>query len=119
MLSTIYGDRYTNSPAQSNVASLAFAGTVVGQLFFGWVSDHYSRKWALMASTIILIVFAALSAGSYGAGGSVEGMLAVGLFGAFSALETLTLESTTGSRGIQVSDRYRYWVCTSVPKKKG
>ena len=76
MLSTIYGDRYTNSPAQSNVASLAFAGTVVGQLFFGWVSDHYSRKWALMASTIILIVFAALSAGSYGAGGSVEGMLA-------------------------------------------
>lgn len=76
MLGQIYGSRYKSSPAQSNVASLAFAGTVVGQLFFGWVSDHYSRKWALMASTVILILFAALGAGSYGAGGSLEGMLA-------------------------------------------
>ena len=76
MLGQIYGKRYKSSPAQSNVASLAFAGTVVGQLFFGWVSDHYSRKWALMASTVILILFAALSAGSYGAHGSLEGMLA-------------------------------------------
>lgn len=76
MLGQIYGSRYKSSPAQSNVASLAFAGTVVGQLFFGWVSDHYSRKWALMASTVILILFAALSAGSYGAHGSLEGMLA-------------------------------------------
>lgn len=29
-----------------------------------------------MASTILLIIFAALSAGSYGAGGSLGGMLA-------------------------------------------
>ena len=76
MLSKIYGKAYSNSPAQSNVASLAFAGTVVGQLFFGWVSDHYSRKWALLASTIILILFAALSAGSYGAHDSVNGLFA-------------------------------------------
>lgn len=76
ILSKIYGDSYDSSPAQSNVASIAFAGTVVGQLFFGYVSDHYSRKWALMASTVILIIFAALSAGSYGAGGSLHGMLA-------------------------------------------
>lgn len=76
MLSTIYGDQYDASSAQSNVASIAFAGTVVGQLFFGWMSDHYSRKWALMISTIILFVFAALSAGSYGAGGSTQGLFA-------------------------------------------
>ncbi len=74
ILKTLYKTQYTNSPAQSNVNSIAFAGTVVGQLFFGYVSDHYSRKWALVISTIILFIFAALSAGSYG-GGSINGML--------------------------------------------
>lgn len=73
---TIYPDEYANSNAQSNVASIAFAGTVVGHLFFGWVADWYSRKWALMATTVVLIIFAILGAGSYGAGGSIGGLLA-------------------------------------------
>ena len=74
ILSSLYSTQYTHSTAQSNVNAIAFAGTVVGQLFFGYTSDHYSRKWSLMASTIILFIFAALSAGSYG-GGSINGML--------------------------------------------
>ena len=74
ILKALYKTEYTNSSAQSNVNSIAFAGTVVGQLFFGWMSDHVSRKWALMTSTVILFIFAALSAGSYG-GGSISGML--------------------------------------------
>jgi MFS family permease len=45
-------------------------------LIFGYTSDHYSRKWSLFASTVILILFAALSAGSYGAGGSSSGLFA-------------------------------------------
>lgn len=45
-------------------------------LIFGYTSDHYSRKWSLFASTVILIAFAALSAGSYGAGGSSSGLFA-------------------------------------------
>ncbi|KAI4211176.1 MAG: hypothetical protein LQ351_005974 [Letrouitia transgressa] len=104
ILSKIYGDAYDSSPAQSNVASIAFAGTVVGQLFFGYVSDHYSRKWALMASTVILIIFAALSAGSYGAGGSLHGMLAaltawrfllgIGIGGEYPAGSVACAEST-------------------------
>ncbi|KAJ5849953.1 hypothetical protein N7455_009809 [Penicillium solitum] len=76
MLTQIYGDAYTNSTAQQNVSSIVFAGTVVGMLIFGYTSDHWSRKWSLMISTIILFVFAALGAGSYGAGGSLGGMLA-------------------------------------------
>jgi MFS family permease len=76
MLEHIYGDAYTNSTAQQNVSSIVFAGTVVGMLFFGYTSDHWSRKWSLMISTIILFIFAALGAGSYGAGGSIGGMLA-------------------------------------------
>ncbi|KAJ5513377.1 Major facilitator superfamily domain general substrate transporter [Penicillium fimorum] len=76
MLQKIYGDGYTNSTAQQNVSSIVFAGTVVGMLLFGYTSDHWSRKWSLMISTVILFVFAALGAGSYGAGGSLGGMLA-------------------------------------------
>ncbi|KAL7622313.1 glycerophosphoinositol permease [Parahypoxylon ruwenzoriense] len=60
-----YGDIYTNSNAASVVPAIAFAGTVVGQLAFGYLSDKWSRKDSLLISTIILIVFTALAAGSY------------------------------------------------------
>ena len=76
MLSRIYPDAYSGSSAQANVASITFAGTVLGMLFFGYTSDHFSRKWSLFASTIIILLFAALGAGSYGAGGSPTGLLA-------------------------------------------
>lgn len=48
MLGEIYPETYTKSPASQNVSSIAFAGTVLGQLVFGYVADHWSRKWALM-----------------------------------------------------------------------
>lgn len=76
MLSAIYPKEYKGSAAQANVSSITFAGTVVGMLFFGYTSDAYSRKWSLFVSTIIVLLFAALGAGSYGAGGSISGLLA-------------------------------------------
>ncbi|KAJ5093882.1 Glycerophosphodiester transporter GIT2 [Penicillium angulare] len=76
ILSTIYPDTYNNSPASKNVSAIAFAGTVVGMLIFGYTSDHWSRKWSLMISTIILFIFAALSAGSYGYHDSQGGLFA-------------------------------------------
>lgn len=76
MLGKIYGDRYTGSSAQKNISAITFAGTVLGQLVFGYTSDKWSRKNSLLLSTVILIVFTALAAGSYGAGGSVQGMFA-------------------------------------------
>jgi MFS family permease len=76
MLKKIYPDAYAKSSAQANVSSITFAGTVLGMLFFGYTSDHFSRKWSLFASTIIIILFAALGTGSYGAGGSPTGLLA-------------------------------------------
>ena len=75
MLDQLYNTQYTASPAQKNVSSIAFAGTVVGQLFFGYLSDHWSRRNALLVSTIILIIFAALGAGAYGVG-TVNGIFA-------------------------------------------
>ncbi|KMQ41606.1 MFS phospholipid transporter [Trichophyton rubrum] len=104
ILSTIYPDSYNASSAVKNVPSIAFAGTVIGQLLFGYISDHYSRKWSLMASTIILIVFAALCAGAYGAGGSQAGLFAaltayrfflgIGIGGEYPAGSVAAAEST-------------------------
>ena len=41
MLSKIYPDEYGASSAQANVASITFAGTVLGMLFFGYVSYRH------------------------------------------------------------------------------
>lgn len=76
VLSLIYKDAYTKSSAQSNVSSIAFAGTVIGQLFFGYTSDRFSRKWSLLISTVILIVFAILGAGAWGANGTPANLFA-------------------------------------------
>lgn len=104
MLKQIYPVIYKNSAASRNVSSIAFAGTVIGQLAFGYFSDAYSRKWSLMASTCILILFAALSAGSYGYRGSIDGMLAaltayrfflgIGIGGEYPAGSVACAEST-------------------------
>ena len=75
MLLRLYPTEYAGTTAKSTVPSVAFAGTVIGQLFFGWLSDSWSRKWSLLISTVILIIFAILSAGSWGAGGTATGML--------------------------------------------
>jgi len=76
MLGKIYGKTYTDSSADANISSITFVGTVLGMLVFGYTSDKYSRKWSLLASTIILILFAILATGSYGAGGSTSGLFA-------------------------------------------
>src|SRR5271155_3575759 len=104
MLRLIYTTQYTDSNAQNNVSSIAFAGTVVGQLFFGYLSDHWSRKNALLISTLLIIVFAALGAGSYGAGGSAQGLFAaltawrfllgIGIGGEYPAGSVACAEST-------------------------
>jgi MFS family permease len=76
MLGQIYAKEYTNAPAHKNIPAITFAGTVLGQLIFGYTSDKWSRKNSLLLSTVILIVFAALAAGSYGYHGSLHGMFA-------------------------------------------
>ncbi|KAH8903441.1 major facilitator superfamily transporter [Coniochaeta sp. PMI_546] len=65
VLSYQYGKTYSTSTAKKYVGDIAFAGTVVGQLLFGWLSDHWSRTNSLLVSTVILIIFTALAAGSY------------------------------------------------------
>ncbi|KAK9444656.1 MFS phospholipid transporter Git1 [Metarhizium brunneum] len=66
-----YKTVYTSSNAAKYVADIAFAGTVVGQLIFGFTSDHWSRTNSLVVSTLILIIFTALATGSYFKGDAV------------------------------------------------
>lgn len=104
MLTEIYGKEYTSTKAYNNVGSIAFAGTVVGQLFFGYLSDHWSRKNALLISTLILIVFAPLAAGAYGVPAGIQGiaaaltayrfLLGIGIGGEYPAGSVACAEST-------------------------
>jgi len=118
MLKKIYKDEYVKSDAQNNVSSIAFAGTVVGQLVFGYLSDHWSRRNSLLISTIILIIFAALGAGSYGAGGSIQGLFAaltayrfllgIGIGGEYPAGSVACAESTGE---LKRGHRNRWFIC--------
>ncbi|KAF5104287.1 hypothetical protein DV451_000783 [Geotrichum candidum] len=76
ILGILYPNEYADSTAISNVSSIAFVGTVVGQLVFGYVSDYHSRKIGMIVSTVVLILFTILASASWGAGGSIYGMLA-------------------------------------------
>jgi len=49
--------------------------TVVGMLAWGYLVDRFGRKAGMFSASAIIIIFTALSAGAYGAGGSVKGML--------------------------------------------
>ncbi|KAK4189392.1 major facilitator superfamily domain-containing protein [Podospora australis] len=71
ILAKEYKEVWTNSTAKHYLPDIAFAGTVVGQLAFGYLSDKWSRTNSLLVSTIILIVFTALTAGSYWHGDTV------------------------------------------------
>lgn len=80
-LKTIYGTQYTGSHSLQNVSSIAFVGTVVGQLSFGVFSDYISRKTGMLVSSAGLIVFSILCAGAWGVGTqSCVGCNAGGLF---------------------------------------
>ncbi|WFD31141.1 hypothetical protein MSPP1_002175 [Malassezia sp. CBS 17886] len=69
----LYPGVYT-SHRSSVVSAIAFAGTVIGMLIFGFVSDAMGRKSGMIIATLIILVFTALSAGSYYKG-DIGGML--------------------------------------------
>lgn len=104
MLSMIYADAYTKSSASKNVSSIAFTGNVVGMLFFGVFSDHWSRKGSLMASTLVLILFAILCTAAYRYHGSTYGLfsalaayrffLGIGIEGEYPAGSVACAESS-------------------------
>ncbi|KAL1571253.1 hypothetical protein MEW_03964 [Candida albicans P60002] len=74
-LKILYGDEFTKSNAISNIGSIGFVGTVVGQLSFGYISDRVARKGGMMTANIMLIAFTLLCAvGSWGT--TIQGFFA-------------------------------------------
>ncbi|KAF9548929.1 Plasma membrane permease, mediates uptake of glycerophosphoinositol and glycerophosphocholine [Mortierella hygrophila] len=69
----IYGDQFT-SEMSTRIGNSLFVGCILGQIGFGFICDRVGRKVGLMLTTILVILGAALCAGAYGAGGSVEGL---------------------------------------------
>ncbi|WFD20542.1 hypothetical protein MCAP1_002789 [Malassezia caprae] len=73
LLKGLYPDAL-DSNSKETLDAIAFAGTVVGMLIFGYYSDAIGRKSGMVVSTLIILVFTALSAGSYYKGSS-RGMI--------------------------------------------
>ncbi|PPQ69140.1 hypothetical protein CVT24_000006 [Panaeolus cyanescens] len=74
LLRRIYGsDALAAHNYSTTLTSVGFAGTVVGMLTFGYLSDKMGRKFGMMTATGIVIVFSALSAAS--SGKTVAGLL--------------------------------------------
>ncbi len=74
-LKRLYPVEMTKSTAISNVSSIVFAGTIMGQISFGYFADRFSRKICMLVSNVLLIVFALLCSLSWGYKGSVDGLL--------------------------------------------
>ncbi|KAI7906055.1 major facilitator superfamily domain-containing protein [Cokeromyces recurvatus] len=72
-LTKIYGTDVFNASMKSRLSYAMFVGAIVGQLGFGLIIDRVGRKIGLIATTLLVIIGAALSCASNGT--SVNGML--------------------------------------------
>nr|NP_595141.1 putative glycerophosphodiester transporter [Schizosaccharomyces pombe]O94342.1 RecName: Full=Probable metabolite transport protein C1271.09 [Schizosaccharomyces pombe 972h-]CAA22199.1 glycerophosphodiester transporter (predicted) [Schizosaccharomyces pombe] len=75
ILRKLYPEETTHNKSLQDIGMIAYVGTIVGQLSFGWYSDRFGRKNGMITATIILIVSTALCTGAYGYKGSINGML--------------------------------------------
>ncbi len=51
VLKILYPDAVKHNNYSKTLTSVAFAGTVVGMLIFGWISDKIGRKFGMVCST--------------------------------------------------------------------
>ncbi|KAJ7746361.1 major facilitator superfamily domain-containing protein [Mycena metata] len=77
LLKRIYGVEAFPTNYSTTLNSSVFAGTILGMLTFGWISDRVGRKFGMMTAAGTVAFFSALSAASAGANHSFHGLLAM------------------------------------------
>ncbi|KIK62445.1 hypothetical protein GYMLUDRAFT_260189 [Collybiopsis luxurians FD-317 M1] len=77
ILNRLYDNELTKRKYTNIVSSFVFAGTIVGMILFGWLSDKIGRKFGMMSASWIVIFFSLLSAASSGAHHSLGGLVAM------------------------------------------
>ncbi|KAJ7183190.1 MFS Git1p-related glycerophosphoinositol and glycerophosphocholine permease [Mycena filopes] len=75
LLKRIYGKDAFPPNYSTTLNSSVFAGTILGMLTFGWISDRVGRKFGMMSAAGMVAFFSALSAASSGANHSFRGLL--------------------------------------------
>jgi MFS family permease len=120
LLKRIYGSDTIDAHNYSTaLTSVTFAGTIVGMLVFGWISDKIGRKFGMMTATGIVAVFSLLSAASTGANHSLSGLLAmltacrflIGIgIGAEYPCGTVSASEQTEQDGIAKNAQHRWLV---------
>ncbi|WFC99818.1 hypothetical protein MYAM1_002564 [Malassezia yamatoensis] len=68
--------KYMTTQKTQVLTAIAFLGTVLGMVSFGYFSDAVGRKSGMIVATIIIIIFSALSSGSYYKG-DIDGMISM------------------------------------------
>lgn len=72
-----YADQNLNLTHFSSLySSMTFAGTLLGMIVFGVLSDRIGRKFGMLFASVWLSLWSVIAAGAYGAGGSINGMFA-------------------------------------------
>ncbi|ORY31398.1 phospholipid transporter [Naematelia encephala] len=114
----IYPDKFLKgSQNGSLLSSMAFAGIIVGQLSFGYISDKIGRKFGMLLCTGIVFVFSALQAASKGPGeqGTINALIAyrffcgIGIGGEYPTGSVAAAESTENP-GIKKNSQQRLFV---------
>lgn len=96
ILKKLYKPVYKQNNFSELVSSIAFAGTVLGMLVFGYMSDVIGRKNGMIIATLIVLVFTALTAGSYYKG-EAEGLIQMFIAWRFFTGVGIGAEYPTGS----------------------
>lgn len=108
-----HGNNGQNGPL---IGAMGFAGMVIGQLSFGYLSDKLSRKWSMLACTAIIFVFSILCACSAGPPQvlincliAFRFLLGIGIGGEYPSGSVTAAESTE-DKGVKKSQQQRLFI---------
>ncbi|KAL1749087.1 major facilitator superfamily domain-containing protein [Schizophyllum fasciatum] len=73
VFTTLYPDYYT-SEVKTRVSNALLVGAVLGQVIVGVICDRLGRKFALVGTTLMIILGGILGTAAHGAHGSVAGL---------------------------------------------